>query len=140
MRTKAVLGQSLGVLALACGAIVASACAHHRGLDPTATELTSDAIPLDTVFLEIENHNWSDVVVFIDHDGRVDRFADVTAAKNVTLRIPPRLQGETGAVKLLVRRIGGTDSYTSPSISVRTGSTVRFTIEDVLARSSVGVW
>jgi len=56
------------------------------------------------------------------------------------VEIPPNLQGQMGVIQIAARRIGGTDSYVSQSISLRGGSSVRFTIESSLSRSSVGVW
>jgi hypothetical protein len=117
--------------------LVVGACARHH------TTLAGSAAPapaIDSIYLEIENHNWSDVEIFINHDGRVDRVTQVTAAKNLTLLIPTHMRGETRSIRVIARRIGGRDTYTSPLISLSTGTTVRFTIESSLARSSVGVW
>jgi hypothetical protein len=48
--------------------------------------------------------------------------------------------GSLGVLRLAVRRIGGTDSYASEPISVRTGATLRLTVESRVATSSVAVW
>ena len=92
------------------------------------------------VMVEVENHNWADVVLYIVHDGVQTRFAQVTAAHNISIRLPEKLQGQMGIIRLAVRRIGGTDSFISQAISLRGNSAVRFTIESDLNRSSVGVW
>jgi hypothetical protein len=117
--------------------IATSACARHRTTLASGAALAPAS---DSIYLEIENHNWSDVEIFINHDGRVDRVTQVTAAKNLTLVIPPHMRGETRSIRIIARRIGGRDTYTSPLISLSTGTTVRFTIESSLVRSSVGVW
>ena len=92
------------------------------------------------VTLEVENHNWADVVLYVVHDGVQTRFTQVAAAHNLSIEIPERLQGQMGVIRIAARRIGGTDSYVSQAISLRGNSAVRFTIESNLNRSSVGVW
>jgi hypothetical protein len=119
--------------------LVVTAC--HRS-KPSSGLAAADSLIADTsqVVLEVENHNWSDIDIYILHDGRTHRLVTVTATKDVSIPIPAEFQGETGVFRLFVRRIGGTDSYTSDGISVRTGNTIRLTVESTLARSSVGVW
>lgn len=115
-----------------------SACARrHATTEEPAPAPTS---PADAVVLEVENHNWADVVLYVVHDGVHTRFAQVAAARNVSMKIPPQLQGQMGVIRIAARRIGGTDSFVSQAISLRGNSSVRFTIESSLSRSSVGVW
>jgi hypothetical protein len=92
------------------------------------------------VTLEVENHNWSDVVLFIIHDGRTHRFAQIAAAKDGSFEIPPRLLGDQGIIRLGLHRVGGRDDYRTEVVSVRTGDTIRLTIEGKLEHSSIGVW
>lgn len=114
-----------------------SACARSvpvKGFEEPAP------VPLVPVVLEVENHNWADVVLYVLHDGIQTRFAQVAAAHNLSIEIPERLQGQMGVIRIAARRIGGTDSFVSQAISLRGNSAVRFTIESNLNRSSVGVW
>ena len=113
-----------------------AACSRHHALD----EAPAPAVVSETVVLEVENHNWSDVILYIVHDGVQTRFTQVAAAHDLSLEIPARLQGQMGVIRLAVRRIGGTDSFVSQALSIRGSSAVRFTIESSLAHSSVGVW
>jgi hypothetical protein len=113
-----------------------TACSRHRPID----EEPAPTVVSDTVVLEVENHNWSDVVLYIVHDGVQTRFTQVAAAHDLSVEIPARLQGQMGVIRLAARRIGGTDSFVSQALSIRGSSAVRFTIESSLARSSVGVW
>jgi hypothetical protein len=116
-------------------AALLSACARRHAVvaDPALA-------PPEPVVLEVENHNWADVVLYVLHDGVQTRFAQVAAAHNVSIKIPPQLQGQMGVIRIAARRIGGTDSFVSQAISLRGNSAVRFTIESSLSRSSVGVW
>lgn len=99
-----------------------------------------DEIPADDLALEVENHNWSDVVIYVVHDGTYTRFLQLSAAKSAAQTIPARLVGSNGTLRLLVHRIGGVDDYLTPTVSVRTGKTVALTLESNLERSSLGVW
>jgi hypothetical protein len=92
------------------------------------------------VILEIENHNWADVVIYVVHDGRRTRLNSVTAAKNASLVIPANMIGQVGDLVLVARRVGAYDRYVSQPISIRTGSTIRLTLESDLTHSSVAVW
>jgi len=112
-------------------------CSHSV---PVETAKLVDQVQAAPIVLEVENHNWADVVLYVVHDGVHTRFAQVAAAHNLSIEIPERLQGQMGVIQIAARRIGGTDSYLSQSISLRGNSAVRFTIESNLNRSSVGVW
>ena len=92
------------------------------------------------VMLQVENHNWSDVVLFIIHDGRTNRFAQIAAAKDGSFEIPSRFLGDQGIIRLGLHRVGGRDDYRTELVSVRTGDTIRLTIEGKLEHSSIGVW
>lgn len=120
--------------------VVASLLSACLGRHHGSEEAPSPYVAPDPVILEVENHNWADVELFVVHDGVQTRFAQVTAAHDVSIEIPAQLQGQTGMIRLAARRIGGTDSYISPEISLRGSSAVRLTIESSLSRSSVGVW
>jgi len=119
----------------------AAACARSHpvtnALEQSAEVAAADTVP---VVIEIENHNWSDINVYVIHDGKKNRLTTVTATKDLSLKLPAQYQGETGTFRLVVYRIGGRDSYTTDPISIRTGNTVRLTVESKLAHSSVGVW
>lgn len=118
-------------------AALMSACAGRH--DP-GDEAPSPWVPPDPVVLEVENHNWADVELYIVHDGVQTRFTQVAGAHDLSIEIPAKLQGQMGVIRLAARRIGGNDSFVSQEISLRGNSAVRFTIESSLSRSSVGVW
>ena len=118
-------------------AFLFAACAGRQQVDPATDPPAPPAVP---IILDVENHNWADVVLYVVHDGRQTRLTSVGAAHDLSVEIPPQLQGEMGIIRLAVRRIGGRDSYLSESISLRGGPSVRLTIESNISRSSVGVW
>ena len=114
-------------------------CAHHRSLE-TVPQLAEPQPISGPVVLEVENHNWSDVVVFVIHDGRTHRLAQIAAARDQSFEIPTHLIGDQGLIRLGLHRIGGRDDYRTEAVSVRTGNTIRLTIEGKLEHSSIGVW
>jgi len=124
--------------------IVSSLLLGCAGRHPvTADSLAAtppEAVASEPIVLEVENHNWADVILYVVHDGVQTRFTQVAAAHNVSIEIPPRLQGQMGVIRIAARRIGGTDSFVSQAISLRGNSAVRVTIESSLSHSSVGVW
>jgi hypothetical protein len=128
--------------AFALGLVTAlfSGCARSIPVKDFDEAAAPPTVPAAPITLEVENHNWADVVLYVVHDGVQTRFTQVAAAHNASIEIPERLQGQMGVIKIAVRRIGGNDSFISQAISLRGNSEVRFTIESNLNRSSVGVW
>ena len=137
-----VLGRP--ALVAIAAAIVATAgatgCARSHPVTDTGLAKDIDESTSGPIVLEVENHNWSDINIYVIHDGRRDRLTSVTAAKDLSMELPPQYQGEMGIFRLIIYRIGGKDSYTTDPISTRTGNTVRLTVESDLQRTSVGVW
>jgi hypothetical protein len=116
-----------------------SACAG-RNRTTLADEPDAPLTVSGPVMLQVENHNWSDVVLSIIHDGRTNRFAQIAAAKAGSFEIPSRFLGDQGNIRLGLHRVGGRDDYRTEAVSVRTGDTIRLTIEGKLEHSSIGVW
>jgi len=124
---------------IALGAALAAAMIACRGSqfpEDTLADLSSD----QSVILDVRNNNWADAIIYVVHDGRRTRLNTVRATRTTSLIIPPRLIGQVGNLQLIARRVGAYDRYISPSISIRTGSTVVLTLESDLRRSSVAVW
>lgn len=102
--------------------------------------LPDPASQAQPVVLEVQNHNWADMIIYVVHDGRRTRLNTVVATKNTFLIIPPNLIGQAGSLQLIARRVGAYDRYVSPFISIRSGLTVVLTLESDLRRSSIAVW
>jgi hypothetical protein len=123
--------------------IVSSLVLGCAGRHPVTADSLAAAPPetvvAEPIVLEVENHNWADVVLYVVHDGVQTRFTQVAAAHNVSIEIPARLQGQMGVIRIAARRIGGTDSFVSQAISLCGSSAVRVTSESSLSHSSDGV-
>jgi hypothetical protein len=124
-------------VAILLAAATLAGCRGSQFPEDVVPELASDA---QSLVLEVQNHNWADIIIYVVHDGRRTRLNSVTATKNSSLIIPPNLIGQVGNLQLIARRVGAYDRYVSPQISVRTGSTIVLTLESDLSRSSVAVW
>lgn len=111
-----------------------------RGSQFPEDVLPEPASDTQSVILEVQNHNWADIIIFVVTDGRRTRLNTVTATRNSSLIIPPNLIGQVGNLQLVARRVGANDRYVSQTISIRTGSTIVLTLESDLSRSSVAVW
>ncbi len=109
---------------------------HKRSTLEEAALRESEKIP---VLLEVENHNWADVVIYPLVDGKRYRFLQVGAAKDVAREIPPERQGSMGQLRFAVHRIGSPDEHVTELVSLRTGRTIRLTLESDLERSSIAV-
>jgi hypothetical protein len=132
------LSARSNVAACLAVSLLLAGCARHRIEDnPQLAEPQPVSGP---IVLEVENHNWSDIVLFVIHDGRTHRLAQIAAARDQSFEIPSHLIGDQGLIRLGLHRIGGRDDYRTEAISVRTGNTIRLTIEGKLEHSSVGVW
>jgi hypothetical protein len=123
-------------VAIALAVAMLPGCHGSQLRKDVAPELASDT----QLILEVENHNWADIIIYVVHDGRRSRLTSVTATKNSSLIIPPNMIGQVGNLQLVARRVGAYDRYVSQTISVRIGSTVVLTLESDLSRSSVAVW
>lgn len=129
MNVRTVAGSAAITLFL----VLSAACAGRHG--------SSEPEPAQPdVVLEVDNHNWADVLLYVVHDGTATRFLQITGAKSASVTIPSRLVGANGVVRFIAHRIGGLDDYYSPAVSVRTGQTISLTLEGQLKMSSVGVW
>ena len=90
--------------------------------------------------IEVENHHWLDVVIYVVHDGVRSRLGTVTAASTMRFRCPPRMMGQLGQIRLVADPVGARAMTTSETVSVQRGQRVQWTLESSLQRSSLAVW
>ena len=111
------------------------ACGGHRAATGEATPTASG-----DVVLQVENHHWNDVVVYLLHDGVEDRLGLATAVKTSTFTIPSRRLGAGGVIQLRGHPVGAPDSHTSEAFTVQSGQQIQWTLESDLSHSSVAVF
>jgi len=103
---------------------------------PVAADPDSDA----DVALEIANHNWSDVVIYLLRDGQPSRIGVATAASATSFLLPRRMLGQAGDVQLWGRPIGAKDAAFTETVVVQPGQWIEWTLESDLSRSAIGVY
>ena len=96
--------------------------------------------PADGVPLEIANHNWSDVVIYVVRDGFQSRLGVASAASATSFMLPRRMLGQAGELQLFGRPIGAQGSAFTETVIVQPGQWVEWTLEDDLSRSAIGVF
>src|SRR5437762_4222899 len=74
-------------------------CSHSV---PVPGYAEPEAVPPTPVVLEVENHNWADVVLYVLHDGIQTRFAQVAAAHNASDRKSTRLNSSHRCISYAV--------------------------------------
>lgn len=101
---------------------------------------TSQPLPSTPSRLQVENHHWLDINIYVVHDGQRSRLGTASAAKTTDFTFPPSLLGQLGAIQLICDPVGSDDGITSQSIVVKPGTRVVWTLESDLARSTLAVY
>ena len=91
------------------------------------------------VELSIDNHNWSDVVVSLEHDGRRNRIGIAKAAAVTKLHVPAIWLGASHTVRLVAHRIGSRSEFRSEGFAVQFDQIIDWTLENDLQLSSVAL-
>ena len=127
---RAGIVQALGLvgLLLGCGARSDDGTADP-GLSPATAE----------VALEVENHGWSDIVIYLVRGTAVDRLGMVGSLNTETFVFPFRKLGVGTDVRLRAYPIGGPRAFTSENVLVQPGQWIKWTLESDLTRSCLAV-
>ena len=128
------VGARVGMLATAL--LAAAACAHRA--EPADGDTAPDATNAE-LSVEIENHNWSDVVIYLVRGTATERLGTVGSLKSETFVFPFRRLG-SGEARLRAYPIGGPAAFTSENLFVQPGQMVKWTLESDLTRSFLGVY
>jgi hypothetical protein len=123
--------RMLGLIALLLG------CAGKSKNDKADVEPSrADA----EVAIEVENHSWSDIVIYLVRGTAADRLGMVGSLNTKTFVLPFRRLGTGSDVRLRAYPIGGPRSFTSENLLVQPGQWVKWTLESDLTRSFLGVY
>jgi hypothetical protein len=120
---------TLAVLLLGCAA---------RPEDADAEPQLSDANA--EVALEVENHAWADIVIYLVRGTATDRLGMVGALGTQTFVFPYRMLGVGTDVRLRAYPIGGPRAFTSENVLVQPGQWIKWTLESDLTRSFLAVY
>ena len=111
------------------------ACHHGAGEPPEASPDRN--LP---VSVEVENHNWSDMVIYLDRGNLSRRLGSVGTLHTGVFTIPYLQLGNTGNARLRADPIGNLRSFSSEEINIQPGQTIRWTIENDIDRSFLSVY
>jgi hypothetical protein len=92
------------------------------------------------VLLEVENHHWSDIVVYLMNGGQSQRLGMVGGVSTNNFVFSYRQIATGGRVRLRAHPVGGEDSFTSEDVSIQSGQGLKWTLESDLKRSTLSVY
>jgi hypothetical protein len=116
----------------------ASGCfIFHRG---KADSSPARDVPAGEIALNVTNHNYLDVVIYVLHDGQQTRVGTVTGSSSSLLFVPFRLLGLGHELQLYGRTIGSEAAVRTQTLVIQPGQYIEWTLETDLRRSSVGVF
>jgi len=125
------------LLLLVAFPLAGPAC-HHAARDTTGPPAPSDRTA--DIPLEIANHNWLDVIVYVVRDGQPTRVGIANASSSASFALPARLLGQGREIRLWGRPIGGTGGTLTETVVVQPGQWIEWTLESDLKRSAIGVY
>jgi len=123
----------LPVLLLLAAFMTDTACSHRR----RAASLSE---PPADVTLQVTNHNFLDVTVFVLYDGQRMRMGLATGSSTQSFTIPGRLVAQSHDIMLLGDPIGSSERVRTQLFTVHPGQRIEWTLETDLRQSSVGVY
>ncbi len=112
------------------------ACARHSSAGDAGAGPSRDT----PVSVEVENHNWSDMVIYLDRGALSQRLGTVTSQTTAVFTFPYLQLGTTGNSRLRADPIGDLRSFSSENLNVQPGQTIKWTIENDINRSFLGVY
>lgn len=121
---------------LLAAALLGCAGKSEEGADQDAEPSRSTA----EMSLEVENHGWSDIVIYLVRGTGSDRLGMVGALSTATFVFPFRKLGTGNDVRLRADPIGGSGAFTSENLLVQPGQWVKWTLESDLTRSFLAVY
>lgn len=128
-----------GLLALAMAGMITSGCATTG--DSLMTSNTAPLPPLaQSATIEVENNNWSDMVVYAVHHNRRVRLGMVSSMNRRVFDLPSTALFSVSDLRLLAAPIGSSAEYLTDPIHVDGGQRVEFRIENVMSISNWAVW
>ena len=126
-------------IALLALLLMAPACfVFNRG--NKATPAPALDVPEGEIALNVTNHNYLDVVVYVLHDGLQTRVGTATGSTSSLFFLPARLLGQGREIQLLGEAIGNDTFARTDILVVQRGQYIDWTLETDLRRSSVGVY
>ena len=120
-------------LAFLVGGIGAlQACSKHKA-DMPAPEDTGEVV------IEVDNHHWGDVDIYVYHDGQLNRVGQVTANSQQNITFSSTLLGHSRQIRLKADAVGSPEEVWTQILVIQPGAWIDWTLERSLTGSSVAV-
>jgi hypothetical protein len=91
------------------------------------------------ISVEVDNHNWSDMTIYLMTGGLPQRLGMVTALSNATFVFPSLRINAASGVRLRALPVAGA-AFTTETILVQPGQAIMWTLENDLDASSYAVY
>jgi hypothetical protein len=124
------LWQSVSGIGLLANLLLASGCAARSA--PVEEDAHGEGVEMA---LEVENHNWSDIVIYLMRGSQSHRLGMVAAVSTAHFAFPYRHLGIGGNARLRASAVGGPQAVTSETLLVQPGQWIKWTLETDLRRS-----
>jgi len=118
-----------------CAVVAGAACHRAPKTHPEPVAADTTDIPLD-----VTNHNWLDVTIYVVRDDEPVRLGVASAASEASFTLPARLIGQGHEIRLLGHPIGGAGGTITETVTVQPGQWIEWTLENDLSRSAIGVY
>lgn len=112
-----------------CGLIFGRPAAEEDS-SPDATQVS----------VEIESHNWSDIVIYLMRGTQAQRLGMVTSLSTIQFAFPYQSLSAGGNLRLKAYPIGGPGAFTSEDLVVQPGQLIKWTLESDLSRSFLAIY
>lgn len=90
--------------------------------------------------LQVVNHHWLDVTIYVIHDGQRTRLGVAGGSAQTRMAVPSRLLGMGRELRLYGDPIGSPELAITEVIVVQPGQFIEWLLESGLDRSSVSVY
>jgi len=118
--------------ALAIAGVLAG-CGKHHINDDVGSDNTST--------LQVVNHHWGDVDIYVIRDGQRSRVGQVTASTEENFVLSKSVMSGGGTLQFQARAVGSTGAISSEAISVRPGGMqITWTLENNLSRATLAFY
>ena len=92
------------------------------------------------VLLEVENHHWNDIVIYLMNGNQSQRLGMVGGVSTDRFVFPYRQIATGGKVRLRANPVGGQRSFTSEDVLIQSGQGIKWTLESDLRRSTLVIY
>jgi hypothetical protein len=120
-----------------CGMIVSAVGCF---LGRKAPDTTPDSNWSGDVPVQVVNHHWLDVTVYVIHDGQRTRLGVAGGNTETQMALPSHLLGVGGDIQLYGDPIGSSEKAVTEVLVIHPGQFIEWSLEWELERSSVGVY